>query len=125
MQRYCLDTSGLSNPLENMPEDIHGSLWQQICDRVKAGQFVCNTEIMEELKSIPGQVGACLVECCGHICLEIGDDAWPWQVYVEHVERMRVQHEAVISEYNGNQKTLLGSTMCPSLRWRRLWVFHW
>jgi hypothetical protein len=27
MKKYCLDTSGLSNPLEFMPEDIHVTLW--------------------------------------------------------------------------------------------------
>lgn len=108
MQRYCLDTSGLSNPLENMPEDIHASLWQQIAERIRDGQFLCNTEIMDELRSIPGQIGACLVECCSHLCLEIGDNSWPWEDYLSHVEHMRVTHEAVISEYNGNRKNTVG-----------------
>ena len=27
MKKYAFDTSGISNPLESMPEDIHESLW--------------------------------------------------------------------------------------------------
>jgi len=28
MKKYAFDTSGISNPLESMPEDIHESIWK-------------------------------------------------------------------------------------------------
>lgn len=75
---------------------------------IKDGRFCCNTEILEELNSVPGDVGACIQACAGSMCFEVGDDGWPWQEYVEHVDRMRVTYEAVISEYNGNRKRTVG-----------------
>lgn len=108
MNRYCLDTSGLSNPLESMPEDIYGSLWKQVRATIEKGVFCWNAEILDELGSIQGDMGACLAEHGTKFCFEVGDDGWPWQKYLEHFESMRTTHEAVISEYNGNRKNTVG-----------------
>ena len=108
MQSYCLDTSGISNPLENMPEDIHATLWAQVTAAIELGKFCWNKEIMDELESIHGAVGDCIRSCGASMCYEIGDDGWPWQEYLDHFERMRVEYESVISEYNGNRKSTVG-----------------
>lgn len=49
MKKYCLDTSGFSKPLGDMPEDIHETLWRRLADNVKNGVFAVTTEIYEEL----------------------------------------------------------------------------
>lgn len=63
MHRYCLDTSGLSNPLEVMPDDIYVSLWTEVIRVVETGILCWNEEIDGELKSIPGRIGDCLKGC--------------------------------------------------------------
>ncbi len=108
MADYCLDTSGLSNPLENLPEDIFGSLWRQVEAVIRSGRICCNTEILEELGFIQGRMGACIEECKDLICLEIGTGDWPWQDYLAIAEQLRTKHQAVISEYNGNRKRTVG-----------------
>ncbi len=45
MKAYCLDTSGVSNPLEFMPEDIHTSIWAAIAKLVTDGKFAVTTDI--------------------------------------------------------------------------------
>ena len=62
MKKYCLDTSGLSNPLESMPEDIHSSLWLKIAGLVVDGKFAVTAEIYEELGHLPGPIGPIAVE---------------------------------------------------------------
>lgn len=79
MPRYCLDTSGLSNPLENMPEDIYASLWRQVQSLLEDGVICCNTEILDELSSVGGRVGACISACGPIMCYEVGDDKWAWR----------------------------------------------
>jgi hypothetical protein len=105
---YCLDTSGFSNPLENLPEDIFVSLWAQVMKAVEAGRLCCNQEILDELGSIEGKLGDCLRLCAESMCYEVGDDKWPWMEYLECVELLKVKYEPVISEYNGNRKGTVG-----------------
>ena len=99
---YCLDTSGLSNPLESMPEDIHAILWSQISTVILAKRIAVNKEIYDELTHLPGAIGECIKSNCGCIQLEVGDNGWDWKSYLSHVERMRIAHKAVISEYNSD-----------------------
>jgi hypothetical protein len=108
MASYCLDTSGLSNPVENLPEDIFTSLWDRVKKVIEDGKICCNPEILEELGSIDGGLGDCLKACSAAMCYEIGDDKWPWQEYLECVETLKVKYEPVISEYNGNRKGTVG-----------------
>ncbi len=105
---YCLDTSGLSNPLETMPEDIHSTLWLRIAQIIVSGKFAVTKEIYDELALLPGSIGACIQKNCSALQLEVGDDDWDWESYVQHADRMRVAHKAVISEYNGNRKGTVG-----------------
>lgn len=106
-KKYCLDTSGFSNPLEFMPEDIHPLLWERIAQIVSAGIFAATTEIYLELERLPGTIGECLKASSDAIRLEIGDD-WDWTTYLGHIERMRNAYRHVISEYNGDRKGTAG-----------------
>jgi len=105
---YCPDMSGLSTPLENMPEDIHKALWAKVAKIVASGKFAVTTEIYEELQHLPGPIGACVNENESNLVLEVEEESWDWPTYLGHVERMRVAYKDVISEYNGNRK----NTVC-------------
>ncbi len=108
MSKYCLDTSGFSNPLELIPEDIHETLWGKVKAVIQDGKIWCNTEILEEIHRINGGVAQCLKDHSHLLKKEIGDDAWPWRDYIDHNERMKVEHTAYISEHNGNRKMTVG-----------------
>ena len=101
MKRYCFDTSGISNPLETMPEDIHKTMWAGFCVRIEAGHIAATTEIYEEMCHIPGPVGTCIVECKKQIVVEVGENDWDWRTYIGHVQRMQVGHKNFISEFTG------------------------
>jgi hypothetical protein len=108
MKAYCLDTSGVSTPLEFMPEDIHPSIWSGVADLVKAGKFAVTAEIYDELCHLPGQLGECMKANEEHLQLEIEEESWDWEDYVAHYERMKTAYAAVISEYNSNRKNTVG-----------------
>ena len=108
MFKYCLDTSGLSNPVLDMPKNIYVSLWPQIIDKVAAGVFCWNVEISEELESIFGAVGDCLKSCNGNCCFEVGAGDWLWENYLEFNNQWQVQFQQYISEYNGDRKNTIG-----------------
>lgn len=106
--KYCLDTSGLSNPLMEMPEDIHKTLWASILSTVRAEIFCWNDEIAKEMASIPGMVGATLKGCNGSCCYEINKGSWDWSLYLTTINAWRVEYKRFISEYNGNRKNTVG-----------------
>jgi Domain of unknown function (DUF4411) len=108
-KRYCLDTSGLSNPLENMPEDIvmYQNIWSHVKSHIENGFFAVNEEIYQELCRLPGSIGDCLRNNKDSLVLEVGEN-WNWQGYLEIVEKMRNRHSSKISEYNGNRKGTVG-----------------
>ena len=113
MARYCLDTSWISNPLIEMPPDVHVSLWSKVIEMIRSGHFCWNMEIWEELNgSIYGDVGQCLAECKDDCCLEVGKGAWDWERYLSLVEGFRVKYKEFISEYNGNRKGTIGVNDC-------------
>ncbi|MCO5064350.1 MAG: DUF4411 family protein [Rhizobiaceae bacterium] len=108
MTDYCLDTSGISNPWEVLPGDIYEGLWNRVQSLIEDSVFCCTPEIYAEMLSIMGSLGACIRNHGNCLIREIGNGNWPWEAYLEHVERMRVVHESVISEYNGNRKGTVG-----------------
>jgi hypothetical protein len=91
-----------------MPEDIHSVVWAKVVNIVLAGKFAATKEIYDELALLPGAIGACLKNQCDEVCLEVGEDDWPWKEYLENVEAMKEKHKAVISEYNGDRKGTVG-----------------
>lgn len=108
MKKYCLDTSGISNPLEFMPEDIYGGLWTQVQTRINSGVFAVTTEIFLELKHIEGTVGDCLRANQANLVLELNDPSWPITDYIEHTARMQEKHKQYIRENLGNKKATVG-----------------
>jgi heme/copper-type cytochrome/quinol oxidase subunit 2 len=108
VKKYCLDTSGLSNPLAMMPEDLYSTLWSQIEILITSGIFAVTTEIYEELKYLSGSVGECIKRNSKNMVLEVGDTDWDWKLYLNQVERLRTTHESVISEYNNNRSATVG-----------------
>ncbi len=58
MKKYAFDTSGISNPLESMPEDIHESIWKTFKETIlPSGIIAVTQEIYDEMGSIQGSVG--------------------------------------------------------------------
>lgn len=108
MKKYCLDTSGLSNPLEFMPEDIHPAMWAKVAALVTSGTFAATAEIYGELKHLPGPIGECIKDNDAAIQMEVEEENWDWQTYVSNYGEMKIRHAAVISEYNGNRKGTIG-----------------
>jgi len=101
MKRYCIDTSGLSNPLETMPEDIFGTLWENAGGLITSGVFACTTEIFDELVLIPGTIGKLIKHHKSDIIMEIEDSSWNWEGYVKFSGQMNQTHHGFISEYTG------------------------
>ncbi len=108
-KKYCLDTSGLSNPLDLMPETkaIYQPIWNHIKSLIVSGVFAVNAEIYEELCRLPGSIGEHITANEGNMLLEVGE-AWDWRSYLAIVESWRVKYKDVISEYNGNRKGTVG-----------------
>lgn len=107
MKKFCFDTSGLSNPHEKMPEDIHESMWAMVCGMIAAGDFAVNAEIYNEMQSIPGNLGNCIDSNKASMILEVGDDAWNYAAYVGQNSAMLESHHDFIREYcGGGAKTV-------------------
>lgn len=104
MKKYCFDTSGLSNPLETMPEDIHESLWRQIRERIEGGMIAVTAEIYEEMTHIPGITGDCIRGNEPALVLEVGEEEWDWHAYVNETTRMQDDYRQYISDFNGGSK---------------------
>jgi hypothetical protein len=108
MHKYCLDTSGISNPLAQMPEDIFAGLWGKIAKLVENGFFCCTTEIADEYQHIEGNMGRRLSAHKASMVYEIGQDNWDWAAYVGHVNHIISTYRQFISEYNSNRKNTVG-----------------
>lgn len=104
MPKYCLDMSGLSNPAQHMPQDIHSTMWRQIEGLIVAGTFATTTEVFEELTHIPPPIGECIAANGSAIVFEVGSEEWDWQRYLSHTNRMQTAYEAFISERNRNRE---------------------
>lgn len=108
MKRYCFDTSGITNPLETMPQDIHESMWRKIESILASGDVAVNREIYDEMVHIEGSVGDCIRANASQLVLEIQDNGWDWQTYLAHVTSMQATYQQYISEYNNDRK----NTVC-------------
>jgi hypothetical protein len=104
MKAYCLDMSGVSTPLEFMPEDIHPSIWSGVADLVTAGKFAVTAEIYEELCHLPGPFGECIKANEESLQLEIEEESWDWKTYVAHYEEMKTKYASVISDITATEK---------------------
>jgi Domain of unknown function (DUF4411) len=101
MKKYCFDTSGISNPLETMPEDIYDSVWIKVKEIVSLGHIAVTKEIHDEMCHIPGSVGQHIKENKSVMIMEVGDTNWNWSVYVDYAKDIQENNHEFISEYNG------------------------
>jgi len=107
MKRYCFDTSGISNPAEYMPQDIHQTMWRKVLEIFKSGSVAVTPEIYDEMVHIPGEIGACIIAHKDSLVLEINQSGWDWKSYVQHSTRMNEQYRGFISDYgSGSPKTV-------------------
>ncbi len=104
MKRYCFDTYGISNPLEFMPEDIHGWMWDRMIDFIQSDFLAVTKEIYDEMTHIQGRIGDCIRNSEELMVLEVNKGDWDWEVYVRHVADMQRRHHQFISEYNGGSR---------------------
>ncbi len=107
-KEYCIDTSGISNPLETMPIDIHETLWSKVTDLLVSGRVSITQEVYDEMVLIPGDVGEAIKKHSDELILDVGDDAWDWQGYIDSSTRMQDDFRDFISEYNKNRKGTVG-----------------
>jgi hypothetical protein len=106
MKRYCLDTSAFSNPMEAMPEDIYERLWSELCERVEAGVFATTAEVYSELTHLMGNVGNCVQVHKDKLLLEIGNDSWDWETYLQTYREAYPKYEPFISGTGGSKVSL-------------------
>ena len=107
MPRYCVDTSGLSHPYEEIPEDIHPSLWERVRNTVLAGHVAVTREIFDEMIHINGGLGGYLNANKALVLYEIAQENCNWQAYTRHAARMQTDHQAYIREFcGGSPKTV-------------------
>ena len=109
MHKYCLDTSGISNPVLEMPDEIFVTLWDQVTDKIGNNVFCWNKEIFDELSLIPGRVGNSIKGCNKTCCYEVGIGSWPWGNYIDLANVWRNTYRQFISEYHGNRKNTISS----------------
>ena len=108
MKKYCVDTSGFSNPLETMPEDIYASLWQGIYDLIDEGIFAVTQEIYDELLMIDGEISKVVKTNKDDLILEVNTPDWDWQRYVNISNQLNAVHHNFISEYTGGSPKTVG-----------------
>ena len=72
MKRFCLGTSGVSNPLNAMPFDLYEGIWVQVFAAVEAGAFAVTPEIYGELIRLKDEVGDCFRENPQQLILDVG-----------------------------------------------------
>jgi len=104
MAKYCFDTSGLSTPYEQMPEDIHESMWNDIKQFIADGHAAVTREIFDEMIMIDGGLGDFVRASQDLILYEVGSDDWSWETYLVHVTRMQDDYKSYISEFIGGSK---------------------
>jgi hypothetical protein len=104
MAKYCVDTSGLSHPYEEIPEDIHPSLWDRVRKTIADGHVAVTQEIFGEVVQIDGGLGNYLASQKGLILHEVLKGDWDWKAYIAEAAKMQVTHKGFISEFIGGSK---------------------
>lgn len=104
MAKYCVDTSGLSHPYEEIPEDIHPSLWTRVRQTIADGHVAVTTEIFDEVVKIDGGLGQYLNGQKRLILHEVSKGDWDWKAYIEAAKQMQITHKDCISEFIGGTK---------------------
>ena len=93
MPRYCIDMSGLSNPAQQMPQDIYTSLWVQIKRRIVAGVFATTPKVYEELTNLLSPIGECIAQNKDRLVYEVGIAHWDYECYLGGKEENKHEHK--------------------------------
>jgi len=108
MAKYCVDTSGLSHPYEEIPEDIHPSLWARVRAAIADGNVAVTQEILGEIVKINGGLGQYLNDQKALILHEVSKGDWDWKGYIANATEMQTKHKKCISEFIGGTKKTVG-----------------
>ncbi|MCK1283440.1 DUF4411 family protein [Bradyrhizobium sp. 44] len=106
MKKHCFDTSGISNPLETMPEDIHESAWTKIKEKISSGEIAVTREVYDEMTHVVGTVGQCIKDAETELLLEVGEGDWDYNTYTAEAVRMQEAYAAFIAENTGKAGTV-------------------
>jgi len=99
MKRYCFDTSGITNPLHTVPEDIYPTLWGQIARLIEAGDIAVTTEIYSELNgTIRSPIGDVIDSHSSSLVLEVAQGDWDSSAFVREASRIIQRFKPFISE---------------------------
>ncbi|TXS89070.1 DUF4411 family protein [Parahaliea maris] len=107
MKDYCIDTSGLTEPLQRTPEDLYPSLWAPVKNILASGRIAVTKEIFDEMVVIDGTLGSFIESHKNEMLLEIGGD-WSFHDYINTSVYLQEQYRDFISENNGNIKGTVG-----------------
>ncbi len=106
MKKYCFDTSGITNPLHTVPEDIHPTLWNRIARLIESGNIAVTAEIYGELKgTVHSPIGEVIDTHQSGLVLEVAQGDWDDTVYIRETSRIIQQYKPFISEYMPRQPT--------------------
>jgi Domain of unknown function (DUF4411) len=111
LKRYCLDTSAISKPLEDMPESMsfYKNIWSLVRESIESGIFAVTKEIYDELcKITSGETCNCCIHNRDKLLMEVDQMDWDAKEYLMNVDSMIQRHISVISEYNSNRKQTIG-----------------
>jgi len=105
---YCLDTSGLSHPLQHQPEDLFPRLWAQVHERIESGRIAVTEEIYEELALLTGTTGASIVRSKTNLVMRVGAPGWNYSLYLTESARIQTTYARFISENVGGRRDTIG-----------------
>ncbi len=108
MPKYCVDTSGLSHPYEEIPEDIHASLWLKVRATIQQGHVAVTKEIFDEAVKIQGGLGDYMNNHQAVILYEVQKGNWNWQKYIGIATKMQATHKDYIREFCGGSPKTIG-----------------
>lgn len=94
MKKYTFDTSGLSTPHEQLPEEVvlYRPVWDCVIKCIEAGRIGVTLETYKEMCHITGDVGECIKDNKRLLLIEVDDLTWPALEYIQNYNRMRKAH---------------------------------
>lgn len=107
MPKYCVDTSGFSKALQDMPMDVFENLWAFVIEKIEAGDIAMTQEIFDEMTLIDNGFGETISENKDVVLYEVNQEGWDWQGYLEINGQILTDQHDHISEYiGGSPKTV-------------------
>ncbi len=95
-KKYCLDTSGLSNPRMVLPDDIFVSVWNHVYLMIELGAFAVTKGIFSELEMIEGGMGKFISENRKMMLMDRDGD-WNEGEYLSIFEDFKERYRSVLS----------------------------